>query len=133
MTTNLMALPIRTVIDAYNSMTGEALPYTAADKIKAATWLANQGHTPGSLTGAVPKTAPVRPAAATATTSQVEQRILSLGRRAKYLLGLAGAQRCPAPRQVLGGDHRTVCRRIRRAQQDRAHDRIQGQHHARHQ
>jgi MoxR-like ATPase len=54
------------VIDAYNSMTGEGLPYTAADKIKAATWLANQGHTPGSLTGATPKAAPVRSPAAPA-------------------------------------------------------------------
>jgi len=87
MTTNLMTLPIRTVIDAYNSMTGEGLPYTAADKIKAATWLANQGHTPGSLTGAAPKTAPVRPAAATATTPQVEQRILSLGAEVQHLKG----------------------------------------------
>ena len=91
MTTNLMTLPIRTVIDAYNSMTGEGLPYTAADKIKAATWLANQGHTPGSLTGAVPKAAPARPAAATATTSQVEQRILSLGAEVQRLNDTLGS------------------------------------------
>jgi MoxR-like ATPase len=91
MTTNLMTLPIRTVIDAYNSMTGENLPYTAADKIKAATWLANQGHTPGSLTGAAPKTAPVRPAAATATTSQVEQRILTLGAEVQRLNDTLGS------------------------------------------
>jgi MoxR-like ATPase len=95
MTTNLMALPIRTVIDAYNSRTGEGLPYTAADKIKAATWLANQGHTPGSLTGAEPKGAPMRPtpaaAAGTATTAQVEQRILSLGAEVQRLNDTLGS------------------------------------------
>jgi MoxR-like ATPase len=83
------------VIDAYNSMTGEALPYTAADKIKAATWLANQGHTPGSLTGAEPKGAPMRPtpaaAAGTATTAQVEQRILSLGAEVQRLNDTLGS------------------------------------------
>ena len=92
---NLMTLPIRTVIDAYNSRTGEGLPYTAADKIKAATWLANQGHTPGSLTGAEPKGAPMRPtpaaAAGTATTAQVEQRILSLGAEVQRLNDTLGS------------------------------------------